>query len=368
MKNSFSLAVATLGLLAASAQAINYTATLAEGAPGIKSLGQLAFGPDGLLFAADSKSAAIFAIDTADNKPAPAGSMKVENINQKIAALLGTTPEEILINDLAVNPVSHKAYISLSRGRGPGAAPALVRVDASGSLESINLERAKFSKAELTDAPIDKIVGEGNRQSNPRMESITDLAYLDDKVIVAGLSNEEFSSSLRTIPFPFATVKNGTTVEIYHGSHGRYETRAPIRTFVPFNVGNQPQLLAAYTCTPLVQLPLKDFEPGAKVKGKTVAELGNMNRPLDMIVYQKDGKDYLLLANSSRGVMKVSTDKIEEASDIKEPVRGAATAGLKYETIEGVKGVEQLSQFDSRNALVIRKTDAGQNLEALPLP
>jgi len=32
-----------------------------------------------------------------------------------------------------------------------------------------------------------------------------------------------------------------------------------------------------------------------------------------MIVYQKDGKDYLLLANSSRGVMKVTTEKIESA-------------------------------------------------------
>jgi len=52
------------------------------------------------------------------------------------------------------------------------------------------------------------------------------------------------------------------------------------------------------------------LKPGAKVKGKTVAELGNRNRPIDMIVYQKGGKDYLLLANSSRGVMKINADEI----------------------------------------------------------
>jgi hypothetical protein len=357
---------AALAFAASQAFAINWTANFKEGSPEFKSIGQLAFGPDGILFAADSKSAAIIAIDTGDNKAAGGRPMKVEGINEKVAALLGTNAKDVLINDLAVNPISHKAYLSVSRGRGPDAVPALVRVDTSGNLELVALDKVKFSRAELADAPMDKIVGEGNRQSNPRMESITDLAYLDDKVLVAGLSNEEFSSSLRTIPFPFATIKNGAIVEIYHGSHGRYETRAPIRTFVPLNVGHEPQLIAAYTCTPLVQMPLKDLTPGAKVKGKTVAELGNMNRPIDMIAYQKDGKDYLLLANSARGVMKVSTDKIEETQGITQRI--SDKAGLTYETVKDVSGVEQLAAFDANNALVVRKTDKGQDLEALPLP
>ncbi|HUS33927.1 MAG TPA: hypothetical protein VM680_01120 [Verrucomicrobiae bacterium] len=359
---------AALSLAAVSSFAINWSANFKEGAPNFKSIGQLAFGPDGILFAADSKAAAVIAIDTADTAPGKGQPMKVEGINHKVAALLGTKAEEIVINDLAVNPISHKGYLSVSRGRGPEAQPALIRVDTSGNLELVGLDKVKFSRAELTDAPMDKIVGEGNRQSNPRMESITDVAYLDGKVLVAGLSNEEFASTLRTIPFPFAEIKNGASVEIYHGAHGRFETRAPIRTFVPFNVGNEPQLLAAYTCTPLVQLPLKELAAGSKVKGKTVAELGNMNRPLDMIVYQKGGKDYLLLANSARGIMKVSTDKIEEAENITEPVRGGGSKGLTYETIKGVSGVEQLASFDANNALVVRKTDDGQNLEALPLP
>ena len=366
MLRSLSLGAA-LSLATVSSFAINWSANFKEGSPNFKSIGQLAFGPDGVLFAADSKAAAIIAIDTADTKAAKGQPMKVEGINQKVAALLGTSADQVIINDLAVNPISHKAYLSVSRGRGPEAKAALVRVDTSGSLELVNLDKAKFSRADLTDAPMDKIVGEGNRQNNPRMESITDVAYLDGKVLVAGLSNEEFASSLRTIPFPFAEVKNGAIVEIYHGAHGKYETRAPIRTFVPMKVGNESQLIAAYTCTPLVQLPLKDLAGAAQVKGKTVAELGNRNRPLDMIVYQKDGKDYLLLANSARGIMKVSTDKLAEAESITEPVR-TETKGLTYETISGVTGVEQLASFDANNALVVRKTDAGQNLEALPLP
>jgi len=55
----------------------------------------------------------------------------------------------------------------------------------------------------------------------------------------------------------------------------------------------------------VVRIPMSSLKAGEKVNGVTVAELGNGNRPLDMIVYTKGGKDYLLMANNKRGVMKV---------------------------------------------------------------
>jgi len=73
-----------------------------------------------------------------------------------------------------------------------------------------------------------------------------------------------------------------------------------------------------------------------------------------MIVYQKDGKDYLLLANSSRGVMKVTTEKIESADSISLPVKDGATKGLTYETIAGWTGVDQLDRLDAKTAIVLR--------------
>ena len=142
----------------------------------------------------------------------------------------------------------------------------------------------------------------------------------------------------------------------------------PCGPLCPSRWGDQPSLLAAYTCTPLVQFPLSALTPGAKIKGKTIAELGNRNRPLDMIVYQKDGKDYLLLANSSRGIMKISADNIEASESITSPVK-VEKQGLGYETIEGWKGVDQLDRLDSQHALVLRKGDGGSlNLESLPFP
>jgi hypothetical protein len=372
-----------LGLLAlatftAAAGAEDWTAGMKEGKPAFKSMGPLAFGPEGILFIADTKSAAITALSTgeaageATAELAAAGQakpLKVEGIDKKIAALLGASADQVLINDMAVNPATSSVYLAVSRGRGPDAVPVLVRVKADGQPEVVSLDKAKFSRAELPDAPTDGVVTQGRRQSNPRQEAITDIAFFQDRVIIAGLANEEFASTLRAVPFPFQKVANGTTVEIYHGAHGAFETRAPVRTLVPINIGNEPSILAAYTCTPLVKFPVKALEPGAKIKGKTIAELGNRNRPLDMIVYEKGGKEYLLLANSSRGVMKISTEGIDAAAGIEAPVRGGGQQGVAAETVKDWTGVEHLDRLDKERAVVLKKAEGGAvTLEALPLP
>src|SRR5262245_7838693 len=59
--------------------------------PDLYSTGPLAFGPEGILFVADAKSAAIVAIATGDTKAASGmTALKVEALNQKLAGLLGT--------------------------------------------------------------------------------------------------------------------------------------------------------------------------------------------------------------------------------------------------------------------------------------
>ena len=354
------------GLVAPRAFA-GLTTDMQEGKPELKAMSQLAFGPEGILFIADTKSAAIFAIATGDTTPATgSATIKALAINETIAALIGTKSDQIIIEDLAVNPISRQAYLAVSRGKGPDAVPVLVRVKPNGQPERVVLEKVRFSRAQLPDAPADAAVGQGNRQRNPRMEAITDIAYVDGRVLVAGLSNEEFSSTLRAIPFPFKGVDRGALVENYHGAHGQFETRAPVRTFVPYKVGKEQHLLAAYTCTPLVQFALSDLKPGAKITGKTIAEFGNRNRPLDIIVYQKDGKDYLLLANSARGVIKVAAEQISGAASITAKV--SDTKGLAFEKIDWA-GINQLDLFDARNALVVRTgTGSALNLETLALP
>lgn len=358
--------IAGLALLATAAEA-SVKSGLKEGSPQLKSAGPLAFGPEGILFVADSRAASVFAIDTLDTAGDPSkAEFNIDQLDGKIAALLGTTSRDILINDLAVNPLSGNAYLSVSRGRGPDAVPVLLRADSSGKISEVSLEKVGFAKADLPNAPEDKLTGQGRRRRNKRLESITDMAYLDGRLIVAGLSNEEFASKLRMIPFPFTETDAGTSVEIFHGSHGRFETRSPVRTFVSFDVGGEPHLLAAYTCTPLVKFRVDQLNPGSKLQGTTVAELGNRNRPLDMIVYNKDGEDFLLMANSRRGVMKITTENLDQAEPITERVRDKA--GQAYETIAQLEGVVQLDRLNDRSALVVVESEGESRLQSVPLP
>ncbi len=357
------LAIAALAVMVSPVLAQDLTAGMQKGAPDLKSAGQLAFAPEGILLVGDPAGAAVFAIATEDTSGnSEDAKVNVPAIDEKIAAALGTAAGDILINDLAVNPASGKVYFSVSRGKGPGAAPAIVRVDAAGKISEVPLKDVKFSKAALPNAP----AAGGEGRNNQRAEAITDLAYLSGRVIVAGLSNEEFSSNLRSIPFPFKAADGGAGVEIFHGAHGRFETKSPVRTFAVYEIGKDPHVLAAYTCTPLVRFAVNDLKPGAKVKGTTVAELGNRNRPLDMVIYQQGGKDYVLLANNSRGVMKISTENIGRAQGITEKINDKA--GQTYETIGALKGVLELDRLNKANAVVLVQDGGSRSLQTIPLP
>jgi hypothetical protein len=360
-------ALAGICLSAALAAAAEPTASLKQGKAELKSAGPLAFGPEGILFIGDTRGAAIFAIDTGDRaQSAEKKPVQVKDLGGKVAAMLGTDIRQIQINDLAVNPRSGNVYLSVSRGRGPGAIPVIVRINASGQPEELALDNVRFAKADVPNAPA---LGVKDRRGQElRNESITDLAYVDGRVFLAGLSNEEFSSRLIAIPFPFSSEGiDGASVEIYHGSHGQIETKSPIRTFVTYRIAGEPHMLAAYTCTPLVKVPVADLKAGAHVKGTTIAELGNHNRPLDMIVYQKDGKDYIFMTNSDRGVMKIPTEGAGSAPSITRRVPDKQ--GLGYETIAGIKGAVQMDQLDGGHAVLLtQQKDGSIDLDTIELP
>jgi hypothetical protein len=363
MSRILSLA-ACLALFALAASPVY--AEMKQGTPDLKSAGPLAFSTDGVLFIGDPQSAAIFAVDTKDTSgDANKVEFNIEGNDAKVADSLGAAADDVLINDMAVNPASGAVYLSVSRGRGPDAAPVILTVGADGEIAEFSLEDVSFAKAELPNAPEDRVVGEGRRQQNNRLESITDLLYLDGKLYVAGLSNEEFASKLRSIAFPFAGTDEGASIEIFHGNHGQYETRSPVRTFTAVEIDDTPHLLAAYTCTPLVKIPVDMLKSGDKVRGVTIAELGNRNRPLDMIVYQKGGESFVLMANNARGVMKIPMNGMDEAEAITEPVDDKA--GVGYETLD-LEGVVQLDRLNYEHAVMLVQNDGGMSLKTISLP
>lgn len=335
----------------------------------LTSAGPLAFAPEGILLVGDAQAATIYAIETGEKSGDPSTSqINVKELDELLAGALGIDREQVLVNDLAVNPLTGTAYLSVSRGKSPDAAVVLLRVTGTANqepqIEEFSLKNVSHSLAKLPNAPKE---GAQDRRGRPlRMFSITDISFVDNRVVVAGLSNEEFSSNLRALQFPFELTSDGTTVEVFHGAHGRYETNAPVRTFAPISINNEPYIVAAYTCTPLVRFPLSAIDQSEKLRGTTVAELGNRNNPLDMFVYEKDGEEFILMANSARGTMKISTRDIDRESGITDRVQG--TAGQTYETLEALEGVEQLDRLNATHAIAVLQNDSGMQLLTFELP
>jgi len=351
-------ALAALAILVGQAPAADesLTQSLKKETVTLKSAGPLAFGPQGILFIGDPQAAAIYAVDTGDRTAAETTDRpKIDGIDEKVASLLETEAKQIRFADLAVNPISGTTYLSVARGRGPDATPVIVRVNRAGQPSLFSLKDVNSAKATIENA-----------KTGGRQEAITQLAYFKGRVIVAGLSNEDWASKLRAIPFPFDKTDSGTSVQIFHGAHGKLETNSPIRVFAAYKIGDEDHLLAAYTCTPLVKIPVSQLKPGEKIKGVTVAELGNRNVPLSMIVYKKDGKDYVLMANNSRGLMKIKLDGVDKIESITTRINGKA--GLTYDTIEGMAGVQKLNAFDKDHAVVLVNNKGNWKLETIELP
>lgn len=366
MRSRFAMkggALAAVALLTAAVPNAINTKVVASVGPSLQSIGTLAFGPNGVLYAADPQAATIYAIDLgADASKGAPGTKDVSAIDLQVASMLGTDTSQIAIADLVVDPRTRNSYLSVMRGKGADSKPALFRVDGAGKITPVAMEALKFTSIALPNPAEANTTG----RQNPRTQSVMDMAYQNGKLYVAGLSNEEFASKLWAVPYPFQSADRGTSVEIFHGNHGQLETRSPVYAFVPFNIGNEPYLIGGYLCTPLVKFPVSSLAPGAKVRGTTIAELGAGNRPIDMIVYNKDGKQFLLMSNTARGVMKIPTATFGSETPITAPVKG--TAGVAYETIASMAGITQLDMLDATHTVVLAKTPAGTNLQSVILP
>lgn len=338
---------------------------LAAGSPGIKSVGPLAFGPEGVLFVGDNVGAAIFAIDVGDSAAAgQATAIDLENLDGSLAAYLGCSREDVEIRDMAVHPHSRNAYLSVMRGSGDAAVPVIARIDASGAISDVALDDIPFSKSDIEDAADEDDPREVTRVKL-RTVTVTDMSYVDGLLVVAGTSNEEFSSTLRRIPFPFTGDTNSNSLEIFHVSHGRYETAAPIRAFVPYQGNNS--ILASYTCTPVVQFSVTDFRPGELAHGKTVAELGAHNRPLDLVSFEQGEEEYLLVANDRHPLIKIACVDIDQQGALTVPDDSLDSSpadpvtpgvGVPRQLLPHT-GVRRMANLDGDNVLMLQQDPEG---------
>ena len=331
------------------------TENFTTGNPGIASINTMSFGPEGILSIGDSKNAAIYAIDTKDNISKPASDrIGLQGVDKKIAASLGTTEDKIRITDMVVNPVSKTVYFSVNITDGT---PVILKLNGE-NFENVSLTEASYSKITLENAV--NVDAKDRRGRAQRVWAIADMRYHNGKVLVSGLSNKEFSSTFRSIPFPFKDNQDYASLEIWHAAHGKFETYAPIKTFDIITLEDKDYLMASYTCTPLVLFPMDELNEGKHLKGRTVAELGAGNSPLDMISFKKEGKQYFLMSNTNRPVMRFRYETIANFKHtMTEPVTDfGAAVGVAYDNLPMVN-VLQLDNLDAENVVYLQRTSSG---------
>ncbi|KAA1243905.1 hypothetical protein [Aquimarina sp. RZ0] len=324
------------------------------GDPDIIAINKMTFGPEGILFIGDSKSAQIVAIDVSNHPKVDNSKVKIELLDTLIADLLGTSVDQIQITDMAVNPENNNIYISVHHGSG---IPILLRVE-NNTLKQVPLDSISHSKTTLID-PVG-VETEDKRGRKLRKWAVADMKYSSGKVLLSGLSNKEFASTFRAIDFPFSKKQNYGSLEIYHAAHGQYETHAPIKTFITTNIKGSSHIIAGYTCTPLVIFPMDKIKPGTHQKGRTVAELGSGNSPVDMIEVENEGKRYLLIANNNRPLMKMEFKDLEAFDgSLTTPVtKKGAAVGVAYVNLPFVN-VQQLDKLGDKDFLIIKREADG---------
>ena len=336
-----------------------------------RQIGRMSFATDGVLLVADRGNGSVVAIDTGDTGSATPLKKRIDNIDTLIAGALGTKASGVQIVDMVVNRINGRIYLSVIRKQ--DGISALLTIDGSSKVAAVNLAKARHVRITLP--------GDGKA----KVSNVTGVKLAGSRVLAAGQSGREFASKIYSIPLPLEHGNSAAvySTETFHVAHGRWETRAPIQSFIPIKEKGKTYIVGSFNCTPIAKFPVDGLESGAKIKGTSVVELGSGNRPVDMFIYKKGGKDWLV-TNTDRfhhkrrpiGPSQYWGCRVDmKYLGAKETNEKAARRTVKkkkgpegMEVIDVLFGVKHIDQFANDKVVVLRDTKGKLSLEPAVLP
>ena len=341
---SFATLVAALVALAALPAPAGAAPAAAQ-----SSVSKIAFGPSATLFAADWKAGRMYAYRLPRAVAEANRPFNLTDLQRPLAHALGT--QRFTIRDLAMRPGTAEAYIAVEAD-GDGR-PAIVRVTPSGRASELDLAALPSTSTALEAAGGDLQFWD---RLPEREYTVTDMKWHAGRLVVAGLANRDFSSTLRILRYPFGAHAIAS-IETYHTVHDQLETRAPIRAMTFATIGGTDTLLAGYLCSPLVAISVARLVDGARVRAKTLAELGVAGIPQSMIAYDqpdmRGGKPspFVLVTERYRPSVLIplaGIAKVAAGPGLTHPPDPAAPAGANVGAI--VAGFDGALRIDDQNA------------------
>ncbi|MEM7613134.1 MAG: hypothetical protein AAF270_15730 [Pseudomonadota bacterium] len=325
-------------------------------------LSVLEFGGANVLFAADQAQGRVYAFELKDI-PDETGNLdstvyNLVGFGSQLAKHFDVDALSIRYHDLAVHPVTKAAFISASIETADGVRPELILVTADGAIRSIDFAKLPFTSVALAEVPDDGVTFW--REIPAVSLSVTDFEFDDGVLYIAGLSNGEFASTLRQVSYPFDGDAKITSIEMFHTAHNQNETRAPIRAMSIASVDGKKTLIAAYTCTPLVTIPADDLKDGAHVVGKTIAELGYGNTPVEVLTVtaynmERQPEDFVLVINREMSANLIKMDDLAKAPGLQQAFGGLGdTLGVEGTHVP-FAGTLQADNQDAQMILALRR-------------
>jgi hypothetical protein len=160
----------------------------------VHSISRITFGPSDTIFVADWKQAKVHAFRLGPAASDQGKQFNVTNLSSVLAKIVGEAEPDI--EDMAMRPGTDEAYVAVSVGSTK--TPAIVVVQSDGSAHAFDFKSAESSEAPLELAPEESL--EFWDHIPERSFTVTDMKWRDGNLYVAGLSNQDFASSLRVIP------------------------------------------------------------------------------------------------------------------------------------------------------------------------
>jgi hypothetical protein len=337
------------------------------GDPGMLSIQRLAFGPGGVLLMGDGVKDRVVAIETGDTDTDNRGEQHfdhIEGVTNRIATALGddVPASDIWIQDFALNPLSHRLYVAVTRFT--ESTPSLLWFGGDGNAHVVDLAAVVYA---AINYPVVQSAG----------SFVTGLAWLDNYIVASAIKQPNTPSNVMVMNAPFNHGGGTHTISpfIYYPGFAQWVSEVAVDGLFPFEHQGSEWVALGFPNCPVVRYRVSDIAGGLGPEGETAFDFGS-GTIRDAFHYELDGEKFLLVTVYNLGFLNQTLGvRIQESLLIDEVnINSLAPILFQFDQQPLVAGVDRIYSLDEAehllklgtSELVIFRADSLQTMSLPP--